>query len=244
MQAIVLAGGYGTRLRDVVSDIPKVLAPVMGRPFLAWMLDELVLDGFGTICIATGYLGEKISTAFGYSHRCGNRAAAITYSHEEVPLGTGGAVRRALDTLPDEATFVLNGDTFLRPYWERMRATQVAYKSRLTIAVRQVDNVSRYGVVDIEDGVIVGFGEKTRRGPGYISAGVYLLDRSTFSDLPAETRAFSMERDVISARLEQIKPRAFLTHTPFLDIGVPEDFSCAPQFIAANSRIAGGAELG
>ena len=236
MQAVILAGGMGTRLRSVVNNIPKVLAPVEGRPFLAWILDELVLDGFNNICLATGYLGNQIFTAFGNSHRCDGRIASIVYSHENESLGTGGAIRLALHQLSDKPTFVLNGDTFLRPDWYRMSALHTEQNSHLTIAVRQVEDISRYGGIEIDDGGIVSFNEKKRKGPGFINAGVYLLDSSIFKSIPQSIKTFSLEKDVIEANLRKLKPCSFVTDSPFLDIGIPEDFLYAPKFLSAHCR--------
>lgn len=232
MQAIILAGGLGTRLRSVVNNVPKVLAPVGGRPFLAWVLDGLVRDGFKVICLATGYLGNQIFSEFGNSHRCGLHSATILYSHEAEPLGTGGAIRLALHQLPEKPTFVLNGDTFLRPDWCRMSDLHAEQKSHISIAVRHVEDVSRYGGVEINQGVIVSFREKKRNGPGFINAGVYLLDRSIFDCIPETFTTFSIEQDVIEAFLHQLTPRAFVTESPFLDIGIPEDFLYASKFLA------------
>lgn len=234
MQAIILVGGLGTRLRSVVNNVPKVLAPVGGRPFLAWLLDGLVLDGFKVICLATGYLGNQIFNEFGNSHRCGPQSAAIVYSHEAEPIGTGGAIRLALHQLSEKSTFVLNGDTFLRPDWYRMSDLHAEQKSHLTIAVRHVEDVSRYGGVEINEGVVVSFREKKRNGPGFINAGVYLLDRCIFDCIPETFAPFSIEQDVIEAHLHQLTPRAFVTDSPFLDIGIPEDLLYAPEFLLAH----------
>lgn len=237
MQAIILAGGLGTRLRSVVNNMPKVLAPVGGRPFLAWVLDGLVLDGFKVICLATGYLGNKIFNEFGYSHHCGSQSAAILYSHEATPLGTGGAIRLALHQLSEKPTFVLNGDTFLRPDWSRMCNLYAKQKSHLIISVRHVEDVSRYGEIEINEGVVVSFREKQRIGSGFINTGVYLLDHSTLDVIPETLSTFSFEQDVIGAHLHQLTPRAFVTDSPFLDIGTPEDFLNAHEFLMAHFRV-------
>ncbi|MCE1183843.1 MAG: NTP transferase domain-containing protein [Rhodocyclales bacterium] len=232
-QAVVLAGGLGTRLRSVVADIPKVLAPVGQRPFIHWILDSLVDDGFSEICLAIGYLGDAVRAACGSKHLSlrGN-AAAIVYSSEDAPLGTGGAIYRALGQLADRPTFVLNGDTFLRPDWNAMLHERSIAGAPLVIAVREVPDVSRFGAVDIRDGRIVAFGEKMLQGRGYINAGVYLLQRSIFAGLRESDSRFSMEQDLIAARLTELRPVAYITNSDFLDIGVPDDYARANDFLA------------
>ncbi|HEY9063666.1 MAG TPA: sugar phosphate nucleotidyltransferase [Burkholderiaceae bacterium] len=233
MQAIILAGGLGTRLRSVVADRPKVLAPVAGRPFLAWMLDDLVRAGFESVCLATGYLAEQIEEALGHEHVVVDaaRSARLIYSHEDVPLGTGGAVWQALRHFSDKPTFVLNGDTYVRPDWRQMLSYHEAQRSRLTIGVRQVEDTSRYGAVEIIDGRITAFGEKACIGRGLINAGVYLVQSDTFAPLSTTTNSFSLERDLIGTHIAKLQPRAWLIDSPFLDIGVPEDFQRAEAFL-------------
>ncbi len=243
MQAVILVGGLGTRLRPVLADRPKCLAPVRGRPFLAWVLDDLAAAGFDTVCLATGHLGEQIRDTFGERHAPppSSRAAAplsIVYSHEDTPLGTGGAVRQALRALPARPSFVLNGDTFVRPDWSAMAALHRARASRLTIAIRHVDDVARYGAVTVEGDRIVGFGEKSRAGPGWISAGVYLmepdlLDADTPDAVAPAAASFSLETAVIAAHLARLRPVAYPSDSPFLDIGIPDDLARADAFLDA-----------
>ena len=233
MQAIILAGGLGTRLRSVVADRPKVLAPVAGRPFLAWLLDDLVRAGFETVCLATGHLAEQIEDTLGSLHAVpdASQSAKLLYSREEAPLGTGGAVRMALRKLTDKPTFVLNGDTYVRPDWQQMLACHETRRSRLTIGVRQVDDTSRYGAVETAGDRVTSFGEKMRSGPGLINAGVYLLQTETFAPLNPARDSFSIERDLIAAHIPDLQPKAWLIDSPFLDIGVPEDFQRAEAFL-------------
>jgi len=238
MQAVILAGGLGTRLRSVVADRPKVLAPVAGRPFLAWILDELSQTGFDTICLATGYLGEQVEAMFGDQHRPNiDSCARLVYSREVTPLGTGGAIRQALRILPQAPTFVLNGDTFIRPNWRGMMALHQAANARLTIAVRHVEDVARYGAVEVIDGHVRAFGEKVSSGPGWINAGVYLLNSRIFDLIPPDLSSFSMEGSVIGTHLAALQPSAFVTDGPFLDIGIPDDFSRASLFMQQAMRL-------
>ena len=130
MQAIVLAGGLGTRLRSVVTDLPKPMAPVAGRPFLAWILDRLAQAGFERVVLAVGYRHEAIQQHFGSTYR----GMALHYSVEDRPLGTGGALRLAADHVSHWPVFVLNGDTFLEIDYRAMRESHVQGREQMSMA--------------------------------------------------------------------------------------------------------------
>ncbi|WP_421991044.1 sugar phosphate nucleotidyltransferase [Roseococcus sp.] len=145
-EAIVLAGGFGTRLRAVVSDVPKPLAPVAGRPFLAWLLDALERGGLKRVVLATGYLGEMVEAAIGARHG----AMQIAYVREEQPLGTGGSLWAAMAATTGERVFALNGDTWQSADYAAM--AQAAPEADLVFAVRPVEDRARYGSVVLEEG--------------------------------------------------------------------------------------------
>ncbi|NLC72084.1 MAG: NTP transferase domain-containing protein, partial [Desulfuromonadaceae bacterium] len=171
----ILAGGLGTRLRSVVSDRPKVLAEIGGKPFLAYLLDHLSSFGFGTVVLCTGYLGEQIAQRFG--KRYGEME--LFYSQESSPLGTAGALRLALPLLKSESALVVNGDSFcdadLRGFWEWHRERE-ADASMLLV---EVPDTRRYGRVSVDNkGRVIRFEEKNEEGaPGWINAGIYLIRR-------------------------------------------------------------------
>ncbi|MBI3154364.1 MAG: nucleotidyltransferase family protein [Burkholderiales bacterium] len=235
MQAIVLAGGLGTRLRSAVPDLPKPMAPVAGRPFLAWILDQLEGAGFARAVLAVGYRHEAIRDHFGDRHG----ALALRYSVEDRPLGTGGALRLACDQAydqaddpaGDDAIFVLNGDTFVELDHRAMRAAHGAAGAALSIAVHRVDDTARYGALELRDGRVCGFIEKGRRGPGWINAGVYLLARGLLRQLPAG-RALSFEQELLVPQVRSLRPPAFVAEGLFIDIGVPEDYARAQGLFA------------
>jgi D-glycero-alpha-D-manno-heptose 1-phosphate guanylyltransferase len=219
-EAIILAGGFGTRLKSVVSDVPKPLAPVGNRPFLAWLLDSLADQGVRRTILATGFMGEKVAAALGTHWR----GMSLEYSQEEQPLGTGGAIVRASHRLQGEAFFVLNGDTWLALDYAAFDRQVCVLGARLGIALASVPDVSRYGAVRVErDGQVAGFVEKGHAGPGYINAGVYRLDRELLADFPASS-SFSFETEVLVPLVAR-EPVAAYTHTEaFIDIGVPQDY--------------------
>lgn len=223
-EAIVLVGGLGTRLRAVVSDVPKPLAPVAGRPFLAWLLDHLVENGMRHVVLAAGYLAERVVDSIGNDWH----GVRVDYSVESAPLGTGGAVRQACGMLQGEAAHVLNGDTFLRYDMHALeRATHHA-GADLGMALARVDDVARYGAVVREGERVTGFKEKGESGPGCINAGSYYLTSAAIHSLPSEP-AFSFETRVLAPLTAAGKVCAFDATSEFIDIGVPEDYRCAQR---------------
>jgi len=228
MEAIVLAGGLGTRLRAVVPDLPKPMAPVAGRPFLAWILDRLADAGFRRAVLAVGYRHEVIHDHFG----TGYRGMELAYSVEDEPLGTGGAMRMALDEVAGSPVFVLNGDTYLELDYREMLAAHVRHGVALSVAVTRVADVSRYGSLRIEHDRIREFLEKGSQGPGYINAGVYLVSAKVLADLPRGT-PYSFEQELMVPGIDTLRPLAFRTDGLFIDIGVPEDYERAQQLFGA-----------
>jgi D-glycero-alpha-D-manno-heptose 1-phosphate guanylyltransferase len=227
MEAIVLAGGLGTRLRGVVDDVPKPMAPVQGRPFLAFVLDQLVAAGFKTAIFALGYRHEAIRSYFGADYR----GLALRYSVEREPLGTGGAIRLACEQADARNVFVLNGDTYLELEFRAMLDAHARAKAELTIAICHVPDVARYGALEVDAGIVQGFLEKGRSGPGWINAGTYVLG----PDLRARLRpqgAFSFEHDLLAPEVRSIQPLAFPASGLFIDIGVPKDYTRAQQIFS------------
>ncbi|MBI1192380.1 MAG: NTP transferase domain-containing protein, partial [Bacteroidetes bacterium] len=194
-EAVVLAGGFGTRLRSVVADLPKPMAPVRGRPFLAYVLDELLNQGIMRVVLAVGYKAEAIRDYFGDNYN----GLELVYSVEEEPLGTGGGIRQAVGLCHAESVFVLNGDTYFRVSFEHLFNRFAASDSLLTIALKQMRDFDRYGTVLVNDaGVITGFREKRPMALGLINGGVYLMRTSLFALKPLPER-FSFEQEILEA---------------------------------------------
>lgn len=226
-EAIILAGGLGTRLKGVIGELPKPLAPLAGRPFLAWLLDILAAQEMRRVILATGYRSGQIVEALGSRWR----GMALVYSQEPEPLGTGGAIALAAKKLRDDACFVLNGDTRLVLDYAEFDRLANAANVRLGVALAHVPDVSRYGSVRIEKDRIAGFVEKGRTGPGYINAGVYWISRSLLSDFP-RTNSFSFETEVLVPVVARERVAAFTETSDFIDIGVPEDYHRAQSTFA------------
>lgn len=226
-EAILLVGGRGTRLRGVISNVPKPLAPVAGRPFLAWVLDHLAANGIRRCVLATGYLSPMIEDCIG--HRW--QHMEVDYSVEECALGTGGAVAHAIRHLQGNATHVLNGDTFLRYSLAELEAATRREEASIGIALAQVDDVARYGAVLVKDGRVRAFQEKGGIGPGLINAGSYFFDRSALDRLTMQS-PFSLETDVLLPQAATGGIAAFSETADFIDIGVPEDYAHAQLLFA------------
>lgn len=228
-EAIILAGGFGTRLRDVVADVPKPLAPVAGRPFLAWLLDRLAAQDMRRCILATGYMADAIE------REIGTRWAGmeIVHSVETDPLGTGGAIRQATGRLQGEGAHVLNGDTWLAYSAAALERATLDAGGAIGLALAHVDDVGRYGAVETHDGIVAGFREKGGIGDGWINAGCYFLTAAGIAALPGVER-FSFEADVLLPMAAAGKVAAWTQTRDFIDIGVPEDFSRAQvQFARA-----------
>lgn len=226
MEAIVLAGGFGTRLRQLVADVPKPMAPIAGRPFLEILLGSLARKGFGHVVLSLGYMADKVSAHFGD----GFEGLDITYVVEDTPLGTGGAVRLALEACHSDHVFVFNGDTYLD--LEVSSVERQWHASHHPIVVgRQVLDTARYGRLIIEECQIISFSEKGVAGPGLINAGCYVLPSDALSKFPLN-QPFSLETDYFQHAVANTKVDVFVTDGVFIDIGVPEDYLTAQSLLA------------
>lgn len=229
-EAIILAGGFGTRLRSVVSGVPKPLAPVAGRPFLAWMLDSLSAQGIRRVILATGFMGDRVADACGANWQ----GMQLVYSQEPRPLGTGGAIAFAFSQVKGDACIVLNGDTWLALDYAKFDQEWRACDSRLAIALVEVDDVSRYGAVRLEHDRVTALVEKGHAGLGYINAGVYGIGRSLLSDFPT-LESYSFESEVLMPTVKREAVFGYTRTRDFIDIGVPQDYQRAQELVPATA---------
>ncbi len=222
MEAIVLAGGLGTRLRDRLEGLPKPMAPVAGRPFLEILLAQLAQSGCTRVILSVGHLHEAIEKHFGSAWR----GMALEYEVETTPLGTGGAIRTALVRAREQNVLVLNGDTFLQSNYAAMIEFHANQHARMTMAVSAQPDIARYGGVVLDGNRVIGFEEKGRSGPGWINAGVYVLRANL--DWPRHLHEkFSFETDYLAPEISRLSPAAYKVEGFFLDIGIPEDLDRA-----------------
>lgn len=235
-EAIILVGGLGTRLRPVVGEVPKPLAPVGGRPFLGWVLDRLAAARMRRVVLAAGYRADVVRDAIGTRWS----GMTIDYSVEEQPLGTGGAITLAGGLVDGDGVHVLNGDTWLDYAFDAMEATTRASGCPLGLALARVADTSRYGAVVVAQERAAMLTEKGVTGPGWINGGAYFLTRDAMSALPPEGHAFSFEQDVLAPWARAGRAAAFTGTEAFIDIGVPEDYRVAQgrfQGAGAPSRV-------
>ncbi len=229
-EAIVLAGGMGTRLRTVVSDVPKPMAPVNGRPFLAYLLDDLNAQGIERVILAVGYKREVIMETFGSRYL----NMELVYSVEEEALGTGGGIKLASDLVEGDRVFVLNGDTYFRVNLAAYDAFFEAHDCEMALALKPMTDFDRYGTVKIDSGScrVLGFEEKQQRKEGLINGGVYLFKTSIWEglDLPAK---FSFEKEILEGLCQSRLFSGMVSDTYFIDIGIPSDYERSQHDFAA-----------
>jgi len=222
MEAIILAGGLGTRLRSRLADVPKAMAPIAGRPFLEYLLDRLAAAGADRVILSIGHLRQVILDRIPENYK----GIQVAFVAEESPLGTGGAIRQALAQAQEPSALVMNGDTYADLDYAAMLHRHAQSGAVMTMAVAQVEDTARYGGVMVEDDRVAGFLEKGKSGPGWINAGAYVLAR----DFPwpgSLSSRFSFEQDVLNPFVARLRPAAFRHNGFFLDIGIPEDLDRA-----------------
>jgi D-glycero-alpha-D-manno-heptose 1-phosphate guanylyltransferase len=231
-EAVILAGGKGTRLQPVVADRPKVLAAVCGRPFLAYLLDQVAAAGISHTILCVGYRAQQVQAALGKQYA----GMSLTYSREATPLGTGGALRLAQPLTVSETLIVMNGDSFcevnLRDLWEWHQARQ----SRATLVLTHMSDTARYGRVSSSTaGEISNFEEKGRTaGEGWVNAGIYVVKSEMVRAIPLEC-AVSLEHDVFSSWIGQ-RLYGYRSRGHFLDIGTPESYGQADALFASYTK--------
>jgi D-glycero-alpha-D-manno-heptose 1-phosphate guanylyltransferase len=219
MEAIILAGGFGTRLSHMIQDVPKPMASVNGSPFLVCVLNYLSGFGVKRIIMATGYKSEVIEKYFGDSYA----GMEISYSAEKEPLGTGGAIKKSLESCRNENVIIINGDTYFNVNLGEMIKWHDAKRAILTIALKKMHNFDRYGTVKMDaNSRIVKFNEKKRAEEGLINGGVYIVRRNICDEIK-ETK-FSFEKDYMEKFVTEKKFEGFVSNGYFIDIGVPEDY--------------------
>ena len=219
IEAIILAGGMGTRLQKVVSDVPKPMAPVRGIPFLFYLLKWLSDYPVDRIILSAGYKHESIRNYFSYSFG----SIPLEYVIEEKPLGTGGAVIKAIGNTASDNVLILNGDTWFPVNLVDLHSKHVKYSHIFSIALKHMENFSRYGSVECEGNIITGFNEKKQCDEGLINGGIYLVKRSFFES-QQYPEVFSLENDLLAKAAATRVLRGIIFDEPFLDIGDPDDY--------------------
>ncbi len=225
--AAILAGGFGTRLYSVMTNRPKVLVEIHGRPFLEYLLCQLSYWGIRNVVLCTGYLGEQIQSRFGDSY--GN--LRLIYSNEPTPLGTAGALRRALPRFKSDSILVLNGDSYCKTDLKSFWNWHYIKKSEATLLLTKNSDTKRYGKVQINNnGQILKFDEKDEKnGPGWINTGIYFF-KHRFINSISENGPVSLEREIFPSWVGR-GLYGYKSKGQFLDIGTQESYALAEQFI-------------
>jgi D-glycero-alpha-D-manno-heptose 1-phosphate guanylyltransferase len=220
--AIILAGGFGTRLQSVVSELPKPMAPINSEPFLNYQLNYLKYYGIKNVILSVGYLSEKIIEYYGSAFN----GLQIDHVIEESPLGTGGGIRLALEKCKDDLVLVLNGDSFFDVNLSDFFNLHIQKRSQLSLALRKVNDAGRYGTIETNsENKIISFKEKSGVSvEGTINGGVYILDKKIFLQATPPLSNFSIEKDFFEKQLTTFTINGFEFKGYFIDIGIPEDY--------------------
>jgi len=222
-EAIILAGGMGTRLKSVVTEVPKPMAPINGRPFLEYLLNHLIGNGIERIIFSVGFKSEIIADHFGDCYR----DCDLIYVYEDEPLGTGGAIKKAMESVEGDHVLVTNGDSLFLTNVQEQYAFHKSKEADTTLALKLMQDYDRYGSVIIDaKNVITDFKEKAPVAEGVINGGVYIFDVQSFlkHDFPNK---FSIESGYFEDKMESSKFIGYQSDAYFLDIGIPDDFAKA-----------------
>lgn len=223
MEAIVLAGGLGTRLRSVVQDLPKAMAAIQSRPFLEYQLDLLIENGITRFIFSVGYKSESIRQHFSNSYK----NCEIVYALEKTRLGTGGAIKLAMQQVEGAHVVVVNGDSMFKTAVQEQYKVHLDSDADATLALKPMENFERYGTVELADnGRITTFLEKQSIDKGLINGGLYIFKVDAFQKLDFPEK-FSIEKDYFEAKVKELNLFGFITEGYFLDIGIPKDFKKA-----------------
>ncbi|MEP3196756.1 MAG: nucleotidyltransferase family protein [Lentilitoribacter sp.] len=225
MEAIILAGGRGTRLKSVVADLPKPMADIAGSPFLEILLRRLEKFGYSHVILSLGYMAEKIISYV----EANQYSMKISFEVENKPLGTGGAIRRALIKCNEDHVYIFNGDTFLdfdvndtENFWDKEKCP--------VMVGHYLEDTSRYGRLIVEDGFVTGFIEKGKPNPGFINGGCYVIPLNYLDKWNLDEN-FSIENDHFAHSINQEKMGFIKSKSIFVDIGVPEDYFRAQKIL-------------
>jgi D-glycero-alpha-D-manno-heptose 1-phosphate guanylyltransferase len=220
IKTIILAGGMGTRLRGVIEDIPKPMAPVGGKPFLEYLLLQLKRWKSTDVVLSVGYKKEIIKSCFGNGNRFGIH---ISYSEEEQPLGTGGALRKAIFLNDDPYFLVMNGDSFFNINLGNLIEYHTNKPGITTMSLAFVKDRGRYGGIEInDDGSIATFQKEGPNNPGFINGGIYVINRDIVKYIPEGK--ISLEEHVLPLLKKDNLLYGKVFDAFFLDIGLPKDY--------------------
>jgi D-glycero-alpha-D-manno-heptose 1-phosphate guanylyltransferase len=229
-EAIILAGGFGTRLRSVVPHLPKCMAPVAGKPFLYYVIAHLQKEGIQKFIFSVGYKSENVINFVNKEFLSAGRPGStidFQFSTEEEPLGTGGAIKRSGKKVSGHNILVCNGDTLFKIDLQKLSNFHLRHNADCTLCLKPMNNFERYGAVEMNnDASIKSFKEKHFYEAGLINGGIYALNLRNFmkENLPEK---FSFEKDYLEKFVGKRNLYAVVQDKYFIDIGIPEDYERA-----------------
>jgi D-glycero-alpha-D-manno-heptose 1-phosphate guanylyltransferase len=219
VEVVILAGGKGTRLSEIVSDVAKPMAPVNGKPFLYYLFKWLKQYPVEKVILSTGYLSESIEAYFGRVFK----GIPIEYVVEDKPLGTGGAIMLAIKNTKSDNILIINGDTYFPIDINKFYSSHIANSHLFSIALKQMQNFSRYGSVECEKDTVLKFNEKKYCSEGLINGGIYLINKQYIESkhIPVP---FSLETEILEKETRTYLIKGVVFDDLFIDIGIPEDY--------------------
>ena len=232
LEAVVLAGGLGTRLKSVLADTPKILAPLGGRPLLDTFIDKLLEGGAARIILCVGYLRDQIIEYVRRRAQEDGRYRLIEFSKEQWPLGTGGALKNAASLVKKKTFFIMNGDTLHEIDIAALRLFHLKTNGAITIAVH-VSNREDVGRMRVDASArILGFEEKSADKNLPVSTGVYMMNKDVLAKMPSGP--FSLEYDFFPTFVQKFPCYAFFSEGDVIDIGTPERYHSAKKRYTQN----------
>jgi D-glycero-alpha-D-manno-heptose 1-phosphate guanylyltransferase len=229
-EAIILAGGKGTRLHKVISDVPKPMAPVDGKPFLLYVLQWLEKHKIEKIIVSAGYKSDSIVSYFGNKFNC----ITLEYAIEDKPLGTGGAIRYAIRKTEAKDILILNGDTYFPIDLDKFYSMHIENRNVFSVALKRMKDFSRYGSVECNNNKILKFNEKKFCSEGLINGGIYLVEKQ-FLESSKSPEVFSLEKDVLEKEAGSGNLNCMIFDDLFIDIGIPDDYRRAQSLLKTRS---------
>ena len=216
---IILAGGLGTRLRSIIGNNPKCLSPVNGQPFIHFLMDQYVAQGFKRFIVSVGYQKEKVIKSLKFRKDC-----KIIFCEEYEPLGTGGAIKKSEQYITSNNVIIINGDSFINLNTDHLVNWHYKMESDCTIVATEIENSNRYGTIEIgKKSRLVGFKEKNdTSSQGLVNAGIYVMNKSIFNLMPDE-KPFSVELEFFPKILNE-STYAYICNKELIDIGTPDSY--------------------
>jgi len=233
MKVLILAGGFGTRLKNIINDKPKPMAPINNIPFLEYQILQLKRYNLPNIVLCIGYLGDKIREYFGDGSKWN---VNILYSHEKEPMGTGGALKNAEALISEDNFLAMNGDSFFDINLTELISLHIEKKALCTIALLKIENTKRYGTVQINgENKIKFFREKDETSKsGLINGGIYVFNKQIFKSIP-ENRKVSLEKEIFPNIIGR-EIYGLVADDFFIDIGTPEEYEKVQKIFQENLK--------